>query len=302
MNPLLVAAPESTRFTPPTCIDRFGGVLMKRHLVMATIAVSAWATLAVFAFGAFLHTHSPQTGAYAVILSFIAVAIGIDAFASLNKIEGLTERALFFYWLHSARHFKVAFAICVVLMVGVGAIQLILQKRLGSFDSTIKTYGLVFSDFRDGQLWRVIIGPFFHSGPAHYLTNFFMLLFVGPIVWAVLGPASVFAFLLGNTLGPITQMYFGSAALDSYVGVSAGVFALFGLLVTSSLLEKGLLPKGFGLLCAWMALISAVGTELLLANAATAAHVSGFVVGAMCACVRTATNVLRARWEGSEPI
>lgn len=296
MQPVLVAAPGSSSFAPPVSFDYLSGVLVKTHRRMAAVGVGGWTALTGFALGLFLLTHSKQAGGYAVVLGLMALAMGIDSFRALRDANGLAERALFFFWLQSARSFKVGLVVWVTVLLAAGAIQIVLQEKLGGFEPLIESYGAVYSRITNGQLWRLVSGPFFHSDLPHYLANAALALFIGPLAWALFGPATCSLFLVGSVAGVAIQMQFGSTIYDSYVGMSAGIFALFGFVVASSVFERKLLPIGFGLICAWIALISTVGTELISAGAATAAHIAGFATGSVCTVAHVGIRQLKGNF------
>jgi membrane associated rhomboid family serine protease len=140
----------------------------------------------------------------------------------------------------------------------------------------------MFAPVRDGEVWRLVTGPFFHSGPAHFLVNFSSLLLIGPIAWAIFGPRTVAIFFAGNVVGALAQMAWGSRAFDSYAGVSSGFLALYGFVCVAGALDRELLPRGFAVLCACIAVITVIGGELLTPNAASLGHLGGVLAGVVC--------------------
>jgi membrane associated rhomboid family serine protease len=119
----------------------------------------------------------------------------------------------------------------------------------------------------------------------HFLANLSGLIFVGPIVWLAVGPwRGVLTFLLGNFAGVLAAFIVNVAGHDSYLGVSAGVFALFGLLVTAGMSNPRLLPRGLAIMLAWLAAITGVGAEMV-SSTSTVAHLAGFATGVLAALV-----------------
>ena len=78
---------------------------------------------------------------------------------------------------------------------------------------------LCMSKVRDGEFWRLIVGPFIHYSEIHFVINFSMLLFIGTFTWALLGPISMIVFLAGNTIGAFSQLTWGGELYDNF-GVS----------------------------------------------------------------------------------
>jgi membrane associated rhomboid family serine protease len=216
--------------------------------------------------------------ALAGIMGVISIAGGIDYFCALRHLPFLTERALFFYWLKTSRPVRDGFMVWLGIAVGMGAVQLLLQRNSG-FESAIEHYGLVFAEARSGQWWRLLTGPFLHSGWSHYFNNAMGLLVVGPILWALLGPSCLLVFVTGSTLGSAAQMLLGSAAYDSFVGVSGGLFAMYGALLAGSTLNSRLLPRGMFSLCCVIVAASGLGVALLSDRASNIAHIAGVLCG-----------------------
>lgn len=160
----------------------------------------------------------------------------------------------------------------------------------------MERYGIVLSAVRDGQLWRLPAGVFFHAGLAHCLNNAFLLLFFGTVAWVLPGPAlSITVFMLGCVTGAAIQMCLGTIRYDSFLGISSGVFALYGVLTALAVFERRTLPRGFTFLLLGIVTISGVGTELLSTNAASIGHVAGLAFGAVSAVAIQSARVLSLR-------
>jgi len=285
MQAILVASPDASRFRPPVSFPELAPILVKNYRRQAIIGASLFVALAAFLLFLFLSTRSFFSGGILAIGLMMLAAFANDAFGSLGQPRGLTERSQFFFWIQTSRPAKGGLVFWLTFAFLIGTVQLVLQNELGGRDRLLDTYGAVYAHVRSGEYWRVLIGPLFHSGLPHFSINVLLLLVVGPITWAVLGPVSALAFFIGNAVGMLAQMFFGDGRFDSFLGISPGVFSLLGLLVASATINRSLWPQGFALLCAWSAAISIFAADLLSNRAATTAHIAGIIAGATAAFI-----------------
>ena len=282
LQPLLVGAPGSSHFAPPPAIKELDGTIraFRKRSFFGILAflIGSFVFLAI-------SLSMPEKGRAPiyVITMLVTLTMAIDYAVNLRRIEPLLERSQFFFWLQASNQGRVGFLVWLTIGTSAGLFQLIVQHYCQSFDSMIETYGLMFQPALGGEFWRFLVGPFFHSGVGHYLNNAISLLFVGSVAWALFGFASVAVFLAGTWLSSVVQALIGSASFDSYLGISGGVFAMYGLVIAAGLVDRKLLPQGFVLLCACVAVITGVGAALLSANTASVAHASGVVIGSLCA-------------------
>lgn len=283
MQPTLVARPGESRYLPPTCIPELAARLQARHRRLSAVGVALMVAFAVLMFPLMLSTPSKMTFGFFVIFVFLAITRYVDAFISLSTLDSLSDRVRFSVWFYSfstAKHGLIFWTSC---MTAIGIAQLFAQYVAGDRDTLLQMYGSTYVGIREGEFWRLVVGPFMHASVAHYVNNFLMLLFIGPITWALFGPWSAMVLVVGNIVGALCQMTFGSAMFDVYVGISSGIFGLFAFLITSPILSPTLLPRGVGILCVGVAAISIVGAELISVSAATSAHVGGLFAGILCA-------------------
>jgi membrane associated rhomboid family serine protease len=282
-NPLsriLVAGPRSRRFLPPVCDAGLRPSVMRALRRNVLLAIGGWGALGlILCLTAFLggaRRHLP----FAILCFLVTATFLVDYANGLKHPTAVAERALYFRWLQTARSPRTGFAFFVALMVVAGVAQLVLQSRLGSLDAFVEAYGIVFTTVREGEMWRLATGIFIHSGSAHFLSNLFLLALIAPIAWGVVGGVTSTAiFLFACMAGAAAQMQFGTTDFDSYLGVSPGVFALFGVVLVYGAFEKKLLPRGLGWLLAGLVLVSGVGAQLVSGKSASVAHLTGFLLG-----------------------
>ena len=283
LQPTLVARPEDGMYLPPVCIPELAVRLRTSFRRRSAVGVGIMISCAALMFPLAISRPSRMTYGFVAIFALMAITRWLDAFVSLATLDSLADRVRFSIWIRSfgtAKRGLIFWASCMIL---IGAAQMYLQHLLGGRDALLDLYGATYAGIRDGQFWRLVVGPFVHSTAVHYINNLLLLLFIGPITWAMLGAWSIIVFIVGNIVGAIFQMYFGSPIFDVYAGISAGIFALFSLFVVSAVLSRALLPKGVALLCCGITMISIVGAELVSVSSATTAHLGGLVAGSVFA-------------------
>lgn len=279
----LVGAPGSQRFVPPICVAELSPSVLRiiGNYQRSIITVFA-ACATVFLLLAMLRPAS-KILPLGINVAVIAALLAVDYLRNLRQERGVAERAMFSYWIRNNPRARKGLMFWVGFGFLMASLQLLLQQRLGGMDSLFRTYGMMYSSFHAGEFWRLLSGPYFHYSITHFATNFSLLLFVGSLTWALLGPSTVWVFAIANIFAALTQYLLGGHIFDNFGGVSGGMYALYGLLATACMIKRGLLPKGFALLFVGIAILGIVSAEMLSERAATVAHVSGFFIGAsMC--------------------
>ncbi|KQS63655.1 MFS transporter [Modestobacter sp. Leaf380] len=148
----------------------------------------------------------------------------------------------------------------------------------------------------DGQVWRLGTASFLHYGLGHLAVNMLLLVLAGRRLEPVLGPARFLGVYLLSALGAGVATYLldhGSLT----AGASGAVFGLFAALLLVDL-RLGRNPA----LAVGLVLVGAV-TTFAVPGTAVAAHVGGFLVGAVLAgaCgLRPEDRV--ARWRAAVPV
>lgn len=199
--------------------------------------------------------------------------------ARMAAVEQLSRRGA---PLHAT---GVAIALCVLVYGS----ELLLGPDLngaGHFGTTL---------FFAGEYWRIVTGNFFHAGIAHLLLNTLGLWALGGLVERPLGASRTTVIMAASALG---AMGAGAAAGYEYaVGASGIVCGLAG----AALLLELRLPER--LPAAWriprrlflIALGLDAALSVLVPDLAGAAHLGGFVAGAVAAWVVTPAAPAPAR-------
>lgn len=277
-NPVFVGVPNSESFTPPTCVPETEKQVVAAYRRQAFFGIAAFSLVTGASLLAGLYKPKPLIIVIAVIFAAIAATLAADYFGNLRNVRNLTERARFFYWLKVNKTVRVGYLVWLGISTLMGAAQWLLELHNSQEDILIQ-YGLVYDSALSGEWWRFIVGPFFHSGLAHYLNNAISLLFIGPLLWAMFGARCLVVFLSGNIVAAAAQKLVGTVDYEAFLGVSGGLYAMVGSLISAAWINRGLLPSGMLLLCVSIAAISAVGASLLSSSTADVAHFSGVLLG-----------------------
>lgn len=278
-NPLLVGAPWGTRFVPPVLVPELEGIArraVRNNCRNMVVAFSVCGLILLLVAASRPESHAFSTG---LLLTILGVIIAADYILGLRTDRGLAERALFFRWLKVDPRARHGFFAWLSIALGVGLLQWLLQQWLGGVDVLFHRFGVMYADVGAGEYWRLLSGPYIHYSLFHFLSNAALLLFAGTLAFALFGKSAFLVFLVGNICAALAQMTLGGDAFDNYGGMSGGVYALFGTLIAAGAARRRLFPKGFWSLVLNLTVFGIVTSELLSANAATAAHVSGLLLG-----------------------
>lgn len=218
---------------------------------------------------------------FAAIFVLAALMHWID-YRLLKNERAIHDRSCFYYFLWHGHTGKSGLRFWLFLGIGMGIGQIVLQHGLGGLDPLVIKYGIYYPAVID-EWWRFLIGPFFHSGLPHCFANLSALLSIGPIAWLAIGPLpSILTFLFGSTAGAVAAFVISNSNNDSYLGISGGVFALFGLVVILGLTSSRALPRNLAIQYAWLTAIFGIGAEMFI-NTSTVGHFIGFSTGAVSA-------------------
>lgn len=277
-DPVLISAPESDFFQPPICVPSLGikvhrNMLFQYKLLLVLLTFLTTASIFVFL----------STGA---VVFFRATAFGvlfmafvfIQYFSIFNKIDRLRDLSLFVVWIYQQR--TSAISAVVISMALVGGLQYVMQERSGGFDALMQDYGLVF-DLARHQWWRYLVGPIFHSGLVHWVSNL-LLLSMAAALSTTIGRRSQIAliFVIGAIIPCVVEGSFSQDFReDGVVGISGGIFALFGWTSGVAIRYKRWFPLGFWIQILSFSVVIVVFTSLLNQKTDNTVHVVGLIVG-----------------------
>jgi membrane associated rhomboid family serine protease len=279
---LLVGSPGSRIFVPPPSIEelkKYTLSVVKRHTLLGVIA---YAMLSAVLIALAVRQPSENWGSIGIVLASVAIAIFLDWKYYLHDSQGLSERVQYFFWLTHDRFVRRGFWIFFAVLSISGTGQLFLNSQYG-YEEAIYAYGFFYKSVREGEFWRVVIGPFFHGSLLHFLNNALMLIFLGPTLWPKFGYRCLLFFICGSSVGVVSEMVLGDIKNNACVGVSGGVYTLFGVAILCGILSKDFFPKGWVTLLVGACLTSIVGSVLLSQNSSYISHLAGLVLGAVLA-------------------
>lgn len=284
LDPLLVCPPGGRRFVPVLAVDEYRDIVRrsyhKRQLAVIVVLVVFAAGLAVSGWAV--------GRASALYTSLAALAIAgfgaLEYCLSVKQPDVLFDRALLRLWVgERGRAYAVGWA---VMMLAAGALQLAGEHMLGGHEPLILKLGAVHARILDGELWRLVVGPFLHADAAHWMGNLALLVFAGAIAGALMGRASIVLFVGASSFGALVSTLLASRThTDAYLGVSAGIFALLGWCAGAALRRPARFPRHFAATALGFGAMSFVVAAVLNPQASNLGHAAGLIAGLACGAV-----------------
>lgn len=271
---LRLQAPESVAWLPASCRWRLHSHACTAALVFLVGALPFLGAGLLVARGVLL-----PLGALVLLTGLVLALDGRRLRAS--SLAAQRTRTLF--WLHFHPHPRRAALLALLIMLLAAGAQLWMQQEAGGMRPVWERLGIVYPEVRQGEVWRLVSGPFLHYSPSHFLVNLLALIVIVPLASGLVGPWCWVLLLLGSSMGSACQVAFGGALHDNLGGISPGVNALFGLVSGLAIIRPRLLPGGFGPVLLLLTLLGIAMAEVANPSAATAAHVGGLLVGLVAA-------------------
>ncbi len=290
---VLAARPGSDRFVSPISIDELRVTLRTRLRRSQQVGIWMMIVFSVVSVGVATLVSTRASVAFATACVLGALLHAID-YRSLREDRAVNERTLFFHHLWFGARGKFSVMLCAAFCLVIGGMQAALQYGMNGLEPMVVRFGAYYPEISAGEWWRILTGPYFHSGAPHFIANCFGLMFAGPMLTLVVGPrVAVSTLLLGASAGLLAAFVVDGPGYDSYLGMSGGVFSLLGFMAAAGTLNKRLLPRGLSVMFFWLALIGGVAAEAV-PTTSTIGHVAGFVIGAILAAILGA-----CRWRGA---
>lgn len=284
----LISTPNSIRFLPAICIQDFASSVFSRYKKQYStlIQVSAVYLILVISYGLF--SILPNSNEYPVekihiyykwltIFSLIFLYMVFNQLISVNSYQRLSERTLFYHWLLSRKHYSIWLLPGTVCIIGV--FQAYYLTYQGTLDSLISNFGILYSEELRVQFWRYILGPFFHSSLTHFITNLVMLMIVLFIIWPFTNNRIILTFFCTLIFSTFISQLFAPAEIDGFLGVSGGVFGLFGWATSDSIRRIHIYPKLFWATIATFSSFNFFIPLLLNPSSSFSSHISGYLLG-----------------------
>lgn len=284
MNANLFATPQSDRFLPPPCLSHLSHVIWKRVSSQSRAILALLIAAAVFYLWLYFKSGSSR---HILMTAFLITA------ASYNFVQGVTIRAkedlaqqsLWTAWLIKQSNWTTIAFVAFMLLTGLA--QTIAVVQYDGVEPLVVKFGMYYPQAKDGEYWRIITGPFIHSSFSHWSVN----LILGAIAIKFASALDVDAFthffgiVLISTIITWWSDYFYNPSVDAFVGVSGGIFGLFGALAAYCFHLRENLPK-----LLWAKVLIFAIANLFAAAAASQSvsnisHISGLVIGVICMTV-----------------
>jgi membrane associated rhomboid family serine protease len=276
-DPLMICPPGGRRFLPVLAVEEYRETaqraLLRRQLVgvgmllllAGGLAVSAWIT------------GRPRSLNAAFVALVVAGFAVLEYQVSLKRPEALFDRAMLGLWVADrGRAYAVGWS---AAMLAAGALQLVGLHVLGGQEALLLKLGAVHDRILGGELWRLLIGPFLHADAFHWLTNLACLIFAGAVSGALLGRASILLFLAASSGGALASALLSGSAVEVYVGVSAGIFALLAWCGGAALRRPHAFPRYFAATALGFLAVSLISAWVLNPEASNVGHAAGLVFG-----------------------
>ncbi|MEC5079420.1 rhomboid family intramembrane serine protease [Xanthomonas oryzae] len=278
LDSALVSVEGSKRALPPICYPELAGSLQSRMLaqymllMLLMIAMAAGFSVVGFA----VSDHMFQKAG--LVLALFLVFVGLQYFFIYRDRHRLAQFSRFSSWCYLQPYLRVVGMVGVLVVAG--AIQYFVQASEGGLVPVVERYGLVFSQ-ASAEPWRYLTGPFFHSGLPHWLANVSLLAVAAALAFA-LGRTSVIwlIFLIGVLVPGVLLTFLPHwVGRDAFLGVSGGVYALYGWLGGVTFRRRLDFPKGLWWVIAYFATATLLAASLLDPRASWFAHVFGLLAG-----------------------
>jgi len=135
------------------------------------------------------------------------------------------------------------------------------------------------TSWSNGEWWRVLVSGFHHGGMLHLLFNMVGLVYLGRLLESRWGHARFLLFLLSATLVSLLPCFL---LRQTVVGLSGGIYALFGLLVVKRTSDESLqraLPTGLLLVGILWIPVGMLLNTISPVKVSNLGHASGLIYG-----------------------
>jgi membrane associated rhomboid family serine protease len=277
-DPIIVSVPGEKSMLPPICFAYMAPQIKKRMYLQYLALFSLMLCMVLGFTMAGIEAHNAYFIKASAAITLFAVFLIFQYVFIFRKISSLREYSRFFSWcyLQPSRH---TLSIAAMMML-IGGLQFYLQTRAGSLFNLIEQYGLVFQN-APHQPWRYLSGPFLHSGVAHWVANFSLLIVATWLAFRIGRAIVIWLTFLSGVLLPAFLLTFlpHSVGSDAFLGISGGVFALYGWIAGMSLRNRQTFPPALWWLLTYFAIATILASSLLNPRASCFSHILGWLLG-----------------------
>ena len=278
LAPVLLSSPATGgKYLPPLLLD--SGTLAAKLYCNAKIMLVGSSLFAVL--GSVLLYFVTDLRLSLSWFGMMSVCFGYAYFSYRNASEPgfLTGRSSFYGWsmvsgVNPARFY-------LLFMCLIGGLQYLASEHL-SFDEVLNRYGLLFKAVPEGEYWRILTGPYLHTGLAHWLANILVGAGLVLVYWPCLGYRTVAVFVLcasASFLGTYAYTLVAQTELIGIVGVSGGIAGITGTFLAATYRYADLFPDKMTTTTIYVALISFLAFSYVTSPVSFSAHLTGFLLG-----------------------
>ena len=219
---------------------------------------------------------------------FFAILIFLCAYEMIlfgSRPNEIINRSYYYNAIFSSNPIRLTIIAFMALMTVAGLLQTIAIHLMGSSE-VVERFGFIYSDFANGQFWRLISGALLHGNFLHWFSNVvFGVVLIGfskshlKVPW-------IFLIAVGSCTSFIVSYIMNRSMSSGVIGMSGGLLFLAGVLVVSRgsthhLCVPMRLPRAIRFQLAAIAAITILVSPQLFDNAANTVHASALSLGAL---------------------
>ncbi len=281
LNTTLYASPASQRFSLAICFPELADFVHRRYVLKFRLLLFFLIFLLAVLIGLSIaydsYTLFSKSYGFVGIL-FIVFFFEYEVFVK-SKTK-LVELSLFFHWILSRKSYLFWMLFGMTLCSGV--FQVVYLTKIGSLESLVTEYGVYYRSANSGEWWRYFLGSFVHRDFAHWLANFFLLLIAAILAGPFSRISLIFYFFIFIAVSAyVVQFPLYGVAPDALVGISGGVFGLYGWIIGNGFRYRRQFPQSYYLHVAMFVLPNIFIAAILNPNSSSEAHIVGLLVGAI---------------------
>ena len=278
----LFSSPGTTKYVPAICLPELADLV--HRVFVSKFRVYIWlfsmGLLLVVAISIFLKDFSVfmhPLGVMSIGLSYCLFEYRLF----VKPYARIRDHTLFYRWLKQKASEKKSqyFLISMFIFLPFFS-QEIFYLQGYVLEDIVESYGLVYALANSGEWWRYLTGPFFHHNLLHWVGNFSLLLLAVVLVSPFSSVKIVPFFLVATIAGAVpAQFSLWQDPIDGFVGISGGVFGLFGWAIGNAYRQQAHLPEYYSLHLALFALVYLLlplMTDVVISHSG---HVVGVVLG-----------------------
>lgn len=280
LNFSLVATPKTKYFLPPICVPELqnkahNGMLIKLKLNVIFFGMGVLG----FLINAFYQQSSKS-------FNFLALTVALFAYLLLeykilSSVQNAKNRIKYNIWVYEKTKLIATGSFVLVMMFYL--VQIIFVKYFGSLENLISVWGAVFIKL-PLEPWRFFTGSIIHANFIHAFANAMMLAIASSV--AVISSSRSYAmFIFWASIVFSFALVGINSPVDAIVGISPGIYGLFGWAIGVHYCRRKDLPNYLWLSLLSFVVINYFASFLLSANVSSLSHLYGFIFGILIALI-----------------